>query len=154
VLKRSEVRLKRDGKLDLRVEGLVIPGPSRGHAGSNRDAGRNLPTLVSAEPQGWAHSVGSTPTTPAPRTCLLVARLQPSCEEVVENARPGSRYLCDQLANAPRVAVDLHVDERLDARESGNPGKPLQAGVPEPPVDELVARVNLPGSETRIAGPF
>jgi hypothetical protein len=43
------------------------------------------------------------------------------------------------------VAVDLHVDERLDAREAGNPGKPLQAGVPEPPVDELVARVNLPG---------
>jgi hypothetical protein len=27
------------------------------------------------------------------------------------------------------VAVDLHVDERLDAREPGNPGKPPQMSV-------------------------
>ena len=38
-----------------------------------------------------------------------------------------------------------HIDERLDAREARNPGDPLQVGVPEPPVDELVARVDLPG---------
>jgi hypothetical protein len=43
------------------------------------------------------------------------------------------------------VAVDLHIDERLVAQEAGNAGKPLQGGVPEPPVDELVARVDLPG---------
>jgi hypothetical protein len=30
------------------------------------------------------------------------------------------------------VAVDVHVEERLDAREAGDPGKALQADVPEP----------------------
>jgi len=63
----------------------------------------------------------------------------------VQNAVRGSHYLCDQLADDAGVAVDLHVDERLDAREAGNPGKPRQAGVPEPPINEVVARVNLPG---------
>jgi hypothetical protein len=73
-----------------------------------------------------------------------------ACEEVSQNAvreLPGH-----QPADDARVAVDLHVDERLGVREADNPGKPLQAGVPEPPLDELVARV-IPGSETRIARP-
>jgi hypothetical protein len=43
------------------------------------------------------------------------------------------------------VIVDLHLDERLGAREACDPGKPPEAAVPEPPVDELVARVDLTG---------
>ena len=66
-----------------------------------------------------------------------------SCEEAVQNA--VRELLGDQPTHDARVAVDLHIDQRLDAREAGNPGKPLQACVPEPPVNELVARVNLPG---------
>jgi hypothetical protein len=61
------------------------------------------------------------------------------CENAVR------KLLGDQPTHDPRVAVDLHIDERLDAREAGNPGDPLQARVPEPPGDELGARVNLPG---------
>ena len=56
----------------------------------------------------------------------------------------ATAYALAPLAVAA-IVLALHVDERLDAREPGNLGKPLQAGVPEPPVDELVARVNLPG---------
>jgi hypothetical protein len=52
------------------------------------------------------------------------------CEEAVENA--VRRLLGDQPTDDARVAVDLHIDERLDAREAGNAGNPLQAGVPEP----------------------
>jgi hypothetical protein len=53
-----------------------------------------------------------------------------SCEEAAENA--VRELLGDQPTDDPRVAVDLHIDERLDAGEAGNPGEPLQAGVPEP----------------------
>ena len=66
-----------------------------------------------------------------------------SCDEAVESA--VRELLRDQPTDDAQVAVDLHVDERLDAREAGNPGDPLQAGGPEPPLDELVARVDLPG---------
>ena len=48
-------------------------------------------------------------------------------------------------------------DRHARSRARGTPGASRlarQAGGPEPPVDELVARVDLPGSETRIAGPF
>jgi hypothetical protein len=40
--------------------------------------------------------------------------------------------LGDQPADDARVAVDLHIDGGLDAREAGDLGKPLQAGIPEP----------------------
>jgi hypothetical protein len=38
----------------------------------------------------WAYSAGSTPSTLATRARVLVTSLQRSCEEVVENARPGA----------------------------------------------------------------
>ena len=43
------------------------------------------------------------------------------------------------------MIIDLHLDERLGAREACDPGKPPQADVPEPSVDELVGGVDLTG---------
>jgi hypothetical protein len=38
----------------------------------------------------------------------------------------------DQPADDPQLSVDLHVDERLHAREAGDLRKQLQASVAEP----------------------
>ena len=67
--------------------------------------------------------------------------------------QPVASALSDQPADDARMAVHLHVDERLGAREACDPGEPLEGGVREPPETNSSRAYTSPGSETRITGP-
>jgi hypothetical protein len=57
-----------------------------------------------------------------------------ACSRLVNRLvrKPRGSALGDQPGHEPRVAVNLDVDERFDAREAANPGKPLRPASPNP----------------------